>query len=81
MVEALAQVGAVVLLSCPEFRGKTPYFGAVNSCKFKRKVLPGDVLLLEVEMIKQKGPVGIGKAVATVNGELAVTAELTFSVG
>ena len=66
MIEALAQVGAVVMLSCPEYKGKTAYFGAINQAKFKRKVVPGDVLMLEVEMIKKKGPIGIGKAVATV---------------
>lgn len=81
MIEALAQVGAVVILSCPEFKGKTAYFGAINSAKFKRKVFPGDVLMLEVEMIRQKGPIGIGKATATVDGEIAVIAELTFAIG
>ena len=81
IVEALAQVGAVVILSCPEFKGKTAYFGAINSAKFKRKIVPGDVLSLEVEMIKQKGPIGIGKATATVDGALAVSAELTFAIG
>lgn len=81
MIEALAQVGAVVMLSCPEYKGKTAYFGAINQAKFKRKVVPGDVLMLEVEMIKKKGPIGIGKAVATVDGEVAVSAELTFAIG
>ncbi|MCI7812725.1 MAG: 3-hydroxyacyl-ACP dehydratase FabZ [Lachnospiraceae bacterium] len=81
IVEALAQVGAVVILSCPEFKGKTAYFGAINSAKFKRKIVPGDVLTLEVEMIKQKGPIGVGKATATVDGALAVSAELTFAIG
>ena len=80
-VEALAQVGAVVILSCPEFKGKTVYFGAINSCRFKRKIVPGDVVLLSVEMIKRKGPLGVGKATATVDGEVAVSAELTFAVG
>ena len=80
MIEALAQVGAVVMLSCPEYKGKTAYFGAINQAKFKRKVVPGDVLMLEVEMIKKKGPIGIGKAVATVEGEVAVSAELTFAI-
>lgn len=55
MIEALAQVGAVVMLSCPEYKGKTAYFGGINQAKFKRKVVPGDVLMLEVEMIKKKG--------------------------
>ena len=81
IIEALAQVGAVVILSCPEFKGKTAYFGAINHAKFRQKVAPGDVLLLEVEMIKQKGSIGIGKATATVNGKVAASAELTFAVG
>lgn len=81
IIEALAQVGAVIILSVPENKGKIAYFGAINSAKFKRKVLPGDVLTLEVEMIKQKGPIGIGSAKATVNGKVAVIAELTFAVG
>ncbi|MDY3918524.1 MAG: 3-hydroxyacyl-ACP dehydratase FabZ [Candidatus Limivivens sp.] len=81
IVEALAQVGAVVMLSCPEFKGKTAYFASIDKCKFRRKVVPGDVLMLEVEMIKRKGPMGVGKATATVNGETAVSAELTFAIG
>lgn len=81
IVEALAQVGAVVALSKPEFKGKTAYLGAINAVKIRQKVVPGDVLLLEVEMIKQKGPIGIGKAMATVNGKTVVSAELTFAIG
>lgn len=81
IIEALAQMGAVVILSCPEFKGKTAYFGAINDAKFRQKVVPGDVLLLEVEMVKQKGPIGIGKATATVDGKIAASAELTFAVG
>ncbi len=81
IVEALAQAGAVAILSNPEFKGKTAYFGAINNARFKQKVVPGDVLLLELEIIKQKGPVGAGKATATVNGKAAVTAELTFAIG
>ena len=81
MIEALAQVGAVVMLSCPEYKGKTAYFGAINQAKFKRKVVPGDVLMLEVEMIKQKGPIGVGKATARVDGKIAASAELTFAIG
>ena len=76
-----AQVGAVAILGCDEFRGKTAYFGAINSAKFKRKVVPGDVLMLETTMIKQKGPVGVASAKATVNGKVAVIAELTFAIG
>lgn len=81
IVEALAQVGAVVMLSLPENKGKTAYFGAINQAKFRQKVVPGDVLMLEVEMIKQKGPMGVGKATATVNGKVAAAAELTFAIG
>lgn len=81
IIEALAQVGAVVILSQPECKGKIAYFGAINSAKFKKKVLPGDVLSLEVEMIKQKGPIGVGKATARVDGKIAASAELTFAIG
>ncbi|MCI5995500.1 MAG: 3-hydroxyacyl-ACP dehydratase FabZ [Blautia sp.] len=81
IIEALAQVGAVVMLSCPEFQGKTAYFGGISFAKFKQKVIPGDVLMLEVEMIKRKGNVGVGKATASVNGKAAVIAELTFAIG
>lgn len=81
IVEALAQVGAAVMLSCPEFKGKLVYFGGIEHCRFRKKVVPGDVLMLEVEMICQKGPLGVGKATATVDGKIAVTAELTFAIG
>ena len=82
ILEALAQVGAVAILSQPENKGKTVYFGGIDKAKFKKKVVPGDVLTLELEIIKQKGPVGIGKAVATNNeGKVAVLAELTFMIG
>ncbi len=80
IVEALAQTGAVAILSLKENKGKTAYFASVNSAKFKKKVVPGDVLMLETEIIKVKGPMGIGKATATVDGEIAVQAELTFAV-
>lgn len=78
VVEALAQVGAVAVLSLEENKGKTAYFGAINNARFRRKVVPGDKLRLECEIVKGKGPVGVGKATATVDGEVAVTAELTF---
>ncbi len=81
IVEALAQVGAVAILSLEEMKGKTAYFGGIDSCRFKQKVVPGDLLRLEVEIIRRKGPVGVGKAIATVNGKVAVSAELTFAVG
>ena len=80
IIEALAQAGAVAILSKEENKGKTAYFAAINSAKFKNKVIPGDVLTLETEIIKAKGPMGIGKATATVDGKLVVSAELTFAV-
>ena len=81
IVEALAQTGAVAILSVPENKGKVAYFGAINNAKFKKKVVPCDKLKLECEIIKQKGPVGVGKATATVDGKVAVAAELTFMIG
>ena len=78
IVEALAQTGAVAILSQENFKGKTAYFGGLNNVKFKHKVVPGDRLRLECEIIKQKGPVGVGKATATVDGKIAVVGELTF---
>lgn len=80
-IEACAQVGAVAILSLEEMKGKTAYFGAINNAKFKRKVVPGDKLRMECEIIKRKGPVGIGKATATVDGKVALEAELTFMIG
>lgn len=80
-VEALAQVGAVAILSQEENKGKVAYFGAINKCKFKGKVVPGDKLRLETRIIKQKGPVGVGEATASVDGKVAVSAELTFMIG
>ena len=81
IIEALAQTGAVAILSMEENKGKIAYFGGINSAKFKKKVVPGDKLRLECRIIKQKGPVGVGQAVATVDGKVAVSAELTFMVG
>ena len=65
ILEALAQTGAVAILSLPENRGKTAYFAGIDKAKFKQMVLPGDRLKLECEIIKRKGPIGVGKAVAT----------------
>ena len=80
-VEALAQVGAVAILSKPENKGKTAYFGGISKCRFRGKVVPGDKLKLETRIIKQKGPLGIGEATASVDGNIVVSAELTFMVG
>lgn len=80
-VEALAQVGAVAILSKEENRGKIAYFGGIQKCKFKGKVVPGDKLKLEMKIIKQKGPLGIGEAIASVDGKVVASAELTFMIG
>jgi len=81
IIEALAQAGAVAILSLPENKGKTAYFGGIDNAKFKGKVVPGDVLILETEIIKSKGPIGVGSAKAYVNDKLVVSAQLTFAVG
>lgn len=81
IIEALAQVGAVAILGLPENKGKIAYFAAVNNAKFKGKVVPGDVLMLETEIVKCKGPIGVGMAKATVDGKVVCQAELTFAIG
>lgn len=81
IIEALAQVGAVAMLSMPEIAGKTAYFAGIDNARFRQKVVPGDVLMLETSIIKVKGPIGIGKAVATVDGKKVCEAELTFAIG
>ncbi len=78
IIEALAQVGAVCVLSVPENAGKLALFGGIKEARFRRQVVPGDVLELKCEILRQKGPVGVGKAVATAGGQTAATAELTF---
>ena len=80
IMEALAQTGAVAILSLPEHRGKTAYFAGIDKAKFKQMVRPGDTLELETTIIRSKGPVGVGEAIAKVNGKLAAKAELTFAV-
>lgn len=80
MVESLAQTGAVAILSMEENKGKNALFGGINNLKFKKQVVPGDRIKLEVNIIKKKGPIGIGEAIATVNGKVAVKGELTFAI-
>ena len=81
IIEALAQTGAVAILCQDEWKGKTAYFAGINNAKVKQKVVPGDTLELTTEIIKVKGPIGVGKAVARVNGKVACMAELTFAIG
>lgn len=81
IIEALAQTGAIALLSKPEFKGKTAYLAAINSARIKGKVIPGDVLTLETEITKMKGSIGIGIGKAYVDGKLVTQAEITFAIG
>ena len=81
IIEALAQVGAGAILSLEDNKGKIAYFAGIKSAKFRQKVIPGDVLTLETELIKVKGSIGVGKAVAKLGDKVAVEAELTFAIG
>lgn len=80
VIEALAQTGAVAILSLEKFKGKTVYFGGIKSAKFKKKVEPGDTLRLVTEITKMKSSFGIGSAIAYVGDEIAAEAELIFAV-
>ena len=81
IIEALAQVGAVAVLSMPEHKGKIGFLGAIKNARFRRQVTPGDVLELTCTITRQKANIAQAEAVATVNGQEAVTAELTFALG
>ena len=78
MVEALAQTGAVAVLSLPEYRGKLVLFAGIDDCRFRRTVIPGDTLRMEVTLEKLRGMFGRARAVATVDGEPAVEATISF---
>ena len=80
ILEALAQTGAVSILSCEENKGKLVFFAGVNKARFRRQVVPGDVMNLRCEIIKQKGAIGIGKAIAKIDEKIAVEAELMFAI-
>ncbi len=80
ITESLAQAGAVAILSLEENKGKNALFGGINNMKFKKMVVPGDRLKLEVKIIKRKGPIGVGEAIATVEGAVVAKGELTFAV-
>lgn len=81
IVEALAQVGAVAMLQKEENRGRLAFFAGIDNCRFKRQVIPGDTLKLEVEITRMRGAIGKGKAIATVEGEIACETEITFALG
>ena len=80
IIETMAQVGAIVLLLRDDFKGKTPYFAGINKFRFKKKVVPGDCLRMEVEIIKLRGPIGIGKGIAYVGEQIAAEGEFMFAI-
>lgn len=80
IAESLAQTGAVAILSMEENKGKNALFGGIDKMKFKKMVVPGDRMKLEVKIIKRKGPIGVGEAIATVDGKVAAKGELTFAL-
>ena len=80
IIEARAQVGAIAVLTEEENKGKLVFFGGIKNARFKKKVVPGDVLTMKCELIARKGPIGFGKAVALVDGKVAASAELTFAI-
>ena len=80
ITESLAQTGAIAILSVEENKGKNALFGGIDKMKFKKQVIPGDTLKLEVKIIKKKGPIGIGEAIATVEGKIVARGELTFAI-
>lgn len=80
ITESLAQTGAVAILSKEENKGKNALFGGIDKMKFKKMVVPGDTIKLEVKIIKQKGPIGVGEAIATVDGKVVAKGELTFAI-
>ena len=81
IIEALAQTGAVAILSKNELKGKIAYFAGIDKAKFRRKVIPGDILRLEVEITKLRGRAGIGYGIAYVDDKKVCEGELTFMVG
>ena len=80
-MEMLAQAGAVCILSVPENKGKIAFYAGIDKARFRRQVLPGETLRLEVEIIKQRGPIGVCKAEACVGDERAVSAEIACALG
>ena len=81
VLEMLAQAGAVCILCLPENKGKIGFFAGADKVRWRRKILPGDTITLEVSIIKNRGSIGTGKATAYVDGQRAVTAEITFAIG
>lgn len=81
ILEAIAQVGAVAILSMDQFKGKTPLFAGADKVRWRKPVRPGDKLEMQCEIVKLRGPIGIGKGIATVDGKKVCEAEITFAIG
>ena len=80
ITESLAQTGAIAIVSLEENKGRNALFAGIDKMRFKKQVVPGDVLKLEVKIIKQKGPIGVGEALATCDGKIVAKGELTFAI-
>ena len=80
ITESLAQTGAIAILSLEENKGRNALFAGIDKIRFKKQVVPGDTLKLEVKIIKQKGPIGVGEALATCEGKIVAKGELTFAI-
>lgn len=80
ITESLAQTGAIAILSLEANKGRNALFAGIDKMRFKKQVVPGDVLKLEVKIIKQKGPIGVGEALATCDGKIVAKGELTFAI-
>ena len=81
ILEAIAQVGAVAILSMEQFKGKTPLFAGADKVRWRKPVRPGDKLEMQCEIVKLRGPIGVGKGIATVDGKKVCEAEITFAIG
>src|SRR5690625_5031622 len=80
ILEALAQAGAIAVLGIEENKGKIGFLAGIDKCRFRRQVVPGDRLQLEIEIVRMRGPIGKGKGIATVDGEVACEAEIMFAI-
>jgi len=80
-IEALAQAGAIAILSMPEHKGKIAYFGGIKEAKFKQKIVPGDCLRLEVTLDRLRSSAGTGSAVAYLNDKVACKCDIMFAIG
>lgn len=81
IIEALAQVGAIAILAQETYRGKIAYLASIKEARFRKPVVPGDRLKLSCDLVRQKGPMGIGKAIAYVEDEMVCECELIFAIG